>query len=106
MTAWGFEYATNVVWVKDKSGLGFWVRNQHETLIIARRGDMPAPPPSQRSISVIQAPRREHSQKPDEAYELIERMYPDLPKLEMFARKARPGWDVWGNQAPTEEAAA
>jgi N6-adenosine-specific RNA methylase IME4 len=95
MEAWGFKYTTNVVGVKDRSRLGFWVRNQHETLIIARRGNMPAPPPSQRSISVIQAPRREHSQKPDEAYELIERMYPDL----------RPGWAAWGNQAPVVEAA-
>jgi N6-adenosine-specific RNA methylase IME4 len=47
-------------------------------------------------------PRRAHSQKPDEAYELIEKMYPDLPKIELFARYARPGWDVWGNEAPTQ----
>jgi N6-adenosine-specific RNA methylase IME4 len=49
---------------------------------------------------VINAPRREHSQKPDEAYELIERMYPGLPKIELFARNAREGWHAWGNQAP------
>jgi N6-adenosine-specific RNA methylase IME4 len=50
--------------------------------------------------SVITSPRREHSRKPDEAYDLIERMYPELPKLELFARQARPGWDAWGNHAP------
>ena len=105
LTAWGFNYTTNIAWVKDKSGLGFWVRNQHEILIIARRGDFPSPPPSQRSVSIIQAPRREHSRKPDEAYELIERMYPDLPKIELFARQARPGWACWGNQAPVSDAA-
>jgi N6-adenosine-specific RNA methylase IME4 len=98
--AWGFRYATNVVWVKDQIGLGFYVRNQHELLLIATHGFMRAPPPAQRPPSVITAPRREHSRKPDEAYEIIERMYPGLPKIELFARARRPGWDCWGNQAP------
>jgi N6-adenosine-specific RNA methylase IME4 len=85
LEAWGFEYVTNVVWVKDSFGLGHWVRNQHELLLVAIRGDIPTPPPSQRPPSVINSPRREHSRKPDEAYEMIERMYwnPDangLPK--------------------------
>jgi len=58
---------------------------------------------------LIHAPRREHSRKPDEAYELIERMYPELPRIELFARARRPGWDAWGNEtekfAATESAA-
>jgi N6-adenosine-specific RNA methylase IME4 len=100
LTAWGFEYRANVVWVKDKPpGLGYWVRNQHELLLISARGDMPAPPPSQRLPSIINAPRREHSRKPDETYALIERMYPKLPKIELFARASRDGWVAWGNQA-------
>jgi N6-adenosine-specific RNA methylase IME4 len=98
--AWDFQYVTNAVWVKDRAGLGFWVRNQHELLIIARRGDMPTPAFENRPPSVIQAARREHSRKPDEAYELIERMYPDLPRIELFARSRRTGWNVWGNEAP------
>jgi N6-adenosine-specific RNA methylase IME4 len=99
--AWGFRYTTNVCWVKDQIGLGFWIRNQHELLLIATRGNMPAPAPAHRPPSVITAARREHSRKPDEAYEFIERMYPDLPKIELFARgEARPGWAVWGNEAP------
>jgi N6-adenosine-specific RNA methylase IME4 len=100
LTAWEFEYVTNIAWVKQNARLGYWVRNQHELLLIARRGDMPTPVPANKSPSVIQAPRREHSRKPDEAYELIERMYPDLPKIELFARQARDGWYRWGNQAP------
>jgi N6-adenosine-specific RNA methylase IME4 len=64
---------------------------------------MPTPLRANRPPSVIQGPRREHSRKPDEAYALIERMYPDLPKIELFARARRPGWDVWGNQAPHEQ---
>ena len=99
LAAWGFEYVTSLAWVKDKIGLGYWVRGQHELLLIARRGSMPAPLPADRPPSVINAARREHSRKPDEAYELIERMYPGLPKLELFARGQREGWIAWGNQA-------
>jgi N6-adenosine-specific RNA methylase IME4 len=106
LAAWGFEYKTNIVWVKDKIGLGYFVRNQHELLLVATRGDMPSPSPANRPSSVIDAPRREHSRKPDEAYALIERMYPELPKIELFARKARPGWDAWGNEIPPEMEAA
>jgi N6-adenosine-specific RNA methylase IME4/ParB-like chromosome segregation protein Spo0J len=98
LVAWGFEYKTNIVWVKDKIGLGYFVRNQHELLLVATRGDMPLPSPGNRPPSVITAPRREHSRKPDEAYELIERMYPELPKIELFARHARAGWAAWGNE--------
>ena len=101
LVAWGFEYKTNIVWVKNKIGLGYFVRNQHELLLVATRGDMPSPSPANRPPSVISAPRREHSRKPDEAYELIERMYPELPKIELFARHARPGWAAWGNEVGT-----
>ena len=104
LAAWGFDYVSHMVWEKDKLGLGYWVRNQHEILLIARRGDFPAPPPSVRPPSVIHAPRREHSRKPDEFYEIIERMYPTLPKIELFARHARPGWAAWGNQIASEAA--
>ena len=106
LDAWGFEYKTGAVWNKHHIGLGHFVRGQHEHLLIATRGDIPCPLPANRPSSVIQAPRRDHSRKPDEAYELIERMYPDLPKIELFARQARGGWAAWGNQAPAAEEAA
>jgi N6-adenosine-specific RNA methylase IME4 len=105
LRAWGFEYVAEFIWDKEKIGLGSWVRGQHEHLLIARRGNMPCPLPANRPASIIRARRREHSRKPDEAYELIERMYPDLPKIELFAREARPGWACWGNQAPVSSAA-
>jgi N6-adenosine-specific RNA methylase IME4 len=76
LAAWGFEYKSNAVWVKDKLGLGYYVRNRHELLLIATRGNFPCPQPANRPSSVIEAPRRKHSRKPDEAYEMIERMYP------------------------------
>jgi N6-adenosine-specific RNA methylase IME4 len=102
IAAWGFQYKTNLAWVKDKIGLGYFVRNQHELLVVATRGDIPAPLPAARPPSVITAPRREHSRKPDEVYEVIERMYPELPKIELFARSAREGWAAWGNQVPAD----
>jgi N6-adenosine-specific RNA methylase IME4 len=104
MGAWGFEYVSQAVWVKNTITLGFYVRYQHELLLIGRRGDIPTPPEHERPSSVLDARRREHSQKPDEARALIERMYPDLPKIELFARgEARPGWVIWGNQAEAAE---
>jgi N6-adenosine-specific RNA methylase IME4/ParB-like chromosome segregation protein Spo0J len=99
MEAWGFKYVSGFTWTKDKIGNGHWNRNQHEHLLIGRRGDFPTPKPADRASSVISAPRREHSRKPDDAYEIIERAYPELPKIELFARGQRPGWDAWGNQA-------
>lgn len=99
MAAWGFGYRTNMVWVKDRIGMGYYVRGQHELLLIGKRGELPVPAPSDRPASVIQAPRTEHSAKPEVVYDLIEQMYPGLAKVELFARQQRPGWAAWGHQA-------
>src|SRR5262249_37163804 len=64
LAAWGFEYCTHFAWVKDKIGLGYWIRNQHELLLIARRGDPPTPKEGDRPPSIINAVRREHSRNP------------------------------------------
>jgi N6-adenosine-specific RNA methylase IME4 len=106
LDAWGFRYRTNLVWTKDRPGLGFWTRQQHELLLVATFGDPPTPSPHSVPASVINAPRREHSRKPEEAYELIERMYPELPKIELFARSTREGWDAWGNEISSTPAAS
>jgi N6-adenosine-specific RNA methylase IME4 len=98
IAAWGFTYRTNVVWVKDKIGMGYHARSQHELLLIAKRGELPPPLPEDRESSVIFADRGRHSEKPVAFYELIERWYPTLPKLELFQREARDGWTGWGNQ--------
>jgi N6-adenosine-specific RNA methylase IME4 len=104
--AWNFQYVTNACWVKTECafGNGYFVRHQHELLIICRRGAFPTPSTAARPSSVIIAPRGDHSEKPAALYEIVERMYPTLPKIELFARgPARPGWHVWGNQAETAE---
>ena len=98
--AWGFTYRTCMVWVKDKIGMGYHARNQHEILLIAKRGELPPPDESARPASVVHAPRSEHSAKPSEFYGLLEQMYPDANRLELFLRGApRDGWDGWGNEA-------
>lgn len=91
MAAWGFSYRTNIVWAKDRAGLGQYARNQHEQLLIGRKGAFPPPPERLRVGSVIQAPVGEHSAKPEVFAELIERWYPDVSKIELFRRgPARP----------------
>jgi N6-adenosine-specific RNA methylase IME4 len=110
--AWGFKYKTvGFYWAKlNKSvppqliygegsfftGLGFWTRANPELCLLATRGH-----PRRRSADVkklIISPRREHSRKPDEAYERIEALC-EGPYLEMFARASRPGWDRWGTES-------
>lgn len=96
--AWGFTYRTSMVWVKDKIGMGYYARNRHELLLIARRGSPGTPDPGNRPDSIIEAPRQAHSAKPPVVYELIEKMYPDLKKIELFCRVPREGWASWGNE--------
>jgi N6-adenosine-specific RNA methylase IME4 len=103
MKAWGYTYRTGFVWVKDKIGMGHYSRVQHELLLIGVKGNPPTPRPSNRPSSIISAPRTKHSEKPELVYGLIEKMYPSFKKIELFARKARPGWKVWGAEAPKNE---
>jgi N6-adenosine-specific RNA methylase IME4 len=97
LRAWGFRYKSQLVWVKDKIGTGYWARNRHEIALIATRGRFPLPDRAPFPDSVIEAPRREHSRKPDALHHLIEAAWPDAKRLEMFAREQRRGWWSWGN---------
>lgn len=99
LDAWGFEYRTCAVWDKQKIGMGYYFRQQHEILLVATKGEIPAPPVESRISSVISIEREAHSKKPDEFYQIIEAMYPSLPKIELFSRNKRDGWEAWGNQS-------
>lgn len=99
LDAWGFSYRTCAVWDKQKIGMGYYFRQQHELLLIAVKGQPPTPAPADRPSSVFSYPRGNHSAKPHEVYEIIEAMYPTLPKIEMFCRTPREGWGAWGNQS-------
>ncbi len=97
LEAWGFTYVTNMVWVKEKWGTGYYLRGQHEFLLIAKKGKIPPPVEEVRPSSVLHAPVREHSRKPDEVYDIIETLYPNRRYLELFSRNEREGWEMWGN---------
>lgn len=106
MKAWGFEYKSNLIWEKvrkdgqpDGRGVGFYFRNVTEILLFGVKGEKNRTlAPARSQVNLIRTVKREHSRKPDEMVELIERCSPS-PYLELFARGDRLGWDMWGNQA-------
>jgi N6-adenosine-specific RNA methylase IME4 len=98
MAAWDFTYKSAILWNKDRTGTGYWTLNRVEILLIGTRGNVPAPNPGEQPPQVIEAPRGRHSEKPKVFAEIIERLFPNVPKLEMFAREARPGWDSWATR--------
>lgn len=107
--AWGFQLKTRAfTWRKltkngtAKIGMGYWTRKQTEMCLLFTRGKVKRKDKGVREI--IDAPRREHSRKPDETYSRIERLV-DGPYLELFARQAWPGWSAWGNQINKFDAA-
>lgn len=103
MAAWGFSFRTAGWWTKRGAsgrlsfGTGYLLRCAGEPFLLGVRG---APRVRSRSVrSVVEAPRREHSRKPDEAYEAAVALAGDVPRLDLFARERRPGWIAWGDQA-------
>ena len=104
IAAWGFVYKTVAfIWVKPSIGMGYWSRKQAELCLLATKGR-----PKRLSggvRQVIEAPRREHSRKPDDIYERIEQLVGG-PYLEMFARQFWPGWDAWGAEVDKFEIAS
>lgn len=106
LASWGFAYKSNIVWHKvrkdggpDGRGVGFYFRNTTELLLFGVRGkNARTLAPGRSQVNIIRSMKREHSRKPDEAYELIERCSSG-PYLEMFARGSRKDWSVWGNQS-------
>jgi N6-adenosine-specific RNA methylase IME4 len=112
MQAWGFNYVTSGVWVKRGEtgklamGTGYVLRSCSEPFLIGRVGD---PRTFDRGVrTVIEAPRRRHSEKPDIAYETAERLFGPGIRLDLFSRRTRPGWIAWGKEAGKfdQEAAA
>ncbi len=106
MESWGFKYKSNVIWYKvrkdggpDRRGVGFYFRNVTEILLFGVRGkNIRTLAPARRQENIISTRKREHSRKPDEQYDFIERCSWG-PRLELFARGPRKDWTVWGNQA-------
>lgn len=106
--AWGFTYKTTAfVWVKLNRngsgifwGMGYWTRANAEICLLATRG---RPKRQAKNIhQVIISPVEEHSKKPEEARRRIEALMGDVPKIELFARRTSPGWDIWGNEVESD----
>ena len=99
VSAWGFNYVTNAVWDKQKIGMGYWFRGQHEFLLVATKGKFSPPEPENRFSSFYSEARTAHSKKPKFYYDMIEKMFPNKKYLELFCReKHSEAWAVWGNQ--------
>lgn len=113
--AWGFKYKTvGFVWAKLNAtapkfhwhlisatdfftGMGYWTRANSELCLLATRGK-----PKRESKAVhrlVIDHRREHSRKPDSVAEKIVELMGNVPRIELFAREHRAGWDTWGNEA-------
>ena len=108
LAAWGFRYKTVAfVWVKQNRkgtgifwGMGYWTRANAELCLLATKGH-----PQRRAKNIHQviiSPVEEHSKKPEEARRRIEALLGEVPRLELFARRPSPGWDVWGNEVESD----
>ena len=108
LAAWGFRYKTVAfVWVKQNRkgtgifwGMGYWTRSNAELCLLATKGQ-----PQRRAKNIHQviiSPVEKHSKKPEEARRRIEALLGDVPRLELFARRPSPGWDVWGNEVESD----
>ncbi len=98
MEAWGFRYVTLLTWEKRGTlGMGFSFRNQTEHILFGIRGALPIPP-EKRERTIFAAPKGRHSEKPDCFLDMVQRVSPG-PYLELFARRARFGWDYWGDES-------
>lgn len=126
--AMGFRYVTMTTWIKDRMGLGQYFRGKTEHCIFAVRGRLPyqtradgkraqgqtafyepeidddfplqLPEAFEAPVPTKERGKRIHSRKPEQMRRYIEQISGDVPRLEMFARIATPGFDLWGNEAP------
>jgi len=103
LESWGFEYKSCFVWVKPQIGMGNYWRVSHEFLLLGVRGSLSFADQSLRSW--IEAPRGQHSAKPEQIRDLIHKASPG-PRLELFARRSVEGWTCWGNEISRELFAA
>jgi len=108
MAAWGFQFKTAGHWVKRTKnghlafGTGYCLRSAGEPFLIGTIGK----PKFARNVrSIVDAKAREHSRKPEEAYEAARALVGDVPRLELFSREEREGFDVFGDEVGKFEGA-
>jgi len=97
LESWKFTYKSSIVWVKNRgASLGLWMNSRHELLLMCTKESTPLPLEKINSVVSAKHPGK-HSQKPRIFHEIIEKMYKG-PYLELFGRRRRKGWTVWGNE--------
>lgn len=103
LKAWGYKYCQTIIWCKTPRGIGqggvYCPTN--EFLILGRKGKMPNVKRINSTWFLTKRPHNSHSTKPDFFQDMIEKVT-DEPRLEMFARRKRHGWDVWGNEVESD----
>jgi N6-adenosine-specific RNA methylase IME4 len=107
MSAWGFKFKTVAFcWSKitstgkEVANLGQWTMGNVEICLLGTKG---SPKRLDRTVrQLVTSARTEHSKKPEEVADRIVRIFGDVPRIELFARRALPGWDCWGNEAPSD----
>jgi len=99
--SWGFKYKTSFVWDKIKHNMGHYNSVRHEFLLIATKGSM-TPQIKKLFDSVQSIERTRHSEKPKEFIDIIDTLYPNGNRVELFARQVRDNWDCWGNEVVSD----
>ena len=100
---WGFNFSTiGFVWYKEKANPGSYTLSECEICIVAKKGKIPMPRGSRNERQFLSELRTKHSKKPDEIRNRIMRMFPELSKIELFAREKTEGWDAWGNEVESD----
>jgi N6-adenosine-specific RNA methylase IME4 len=95
--AWGFKYKASFVWDKIDHVMGHYNSVRHEFLLLAIRGS--CPPDVPKLFDSVQSIKRgKHSEKPEEFRNIIDTIYPEGPRIELFSRTKHNGWDFYGNQ--------
>ena len=99
--SWGFKWATVAfVWDKVRVNPGFYTMSQCELCLVFKKGKIPRPRGARNIRQFVSEKRKAHSQKPEEVRRRIECMFPDLRKIELFARGPAPrNWASWGSEA-------
>lgn len=101
MTAWGWTFATVAfVWDKQSPITGYYTMSQCEFVLVGKRGKVPRPYHQSGQRQFLSIKKGKHSVKPEEIQDRIDKMWsdPKFSKLELFARRNRPGWTCLGNE--------
>jgi len=106
ISAWGFKYKTSFVWDKVKHNFGHYNSVRHELLLVCTRGSC-TPDVKELFDSVQTIERTEkHSEKPEEFRRIIDTIYTNGSRIELFSRSKHDGWEAWGNESEIRTSAA